>query len=79
MARLYLLQGDTVNALNTYNFIVNKNPSLIEVWLDMGSIYSLLNQRKKAKEAWLRVLQFQPDNVSAINFLNKINNNLSSF
>ena len=72
MAKLYLQQNDTVSALNTYNIIVDKNPNLAEVWLDMGIIYDLSNQKNKAEEAWSTALQLEPNNVSIINHLNKL-------
>ena len=73
VAKLYLQQNDTVSALNTYNIIVDKNPNLAEVWLDMGIIYDLSNQKNKAEEAWSTALQLEPNNVSIINHLNKLN------
>ena len=72
VAKLYLQQNDTVSALNTYNIIVDKNSNLAEVWLDMGIIYDLSNQKNKAEEAWSTALQLEPNNVSIINHLNKL-------
>ena len=72
VAKLYLQQNDTISALNTYNIIVDKNPNLAEVWLDMGIIYDLSNQKNKAKEAWSTALKLEPNNVSIINHLNKL-------
>ena len=77
VAKLYLQQKDTVSAINTYNIIVDKNPTLTEVWLDMGIIYDLSNKKNKAIEAWSTVLQLEPNNVSAINYLNKLKKNLN--
>ena len=72
VAKLYLQQNDTVSALNTYNIIVDKNSNLAEVWLDMGIIYYLSNQKNKAEEAWSTALQLEPNNVSIINHFNKL-------
>ena len=77
VAKLYLQQKDTVSAINTYNIIVDKNPTLTEVWLDMGIIYDLSNKKNKAIEAWSTVLQLEPNNISAINHLNKLKKNLN--
>ena len=72
VANLYLLQKDTIKALNTYNYIVDKNPALIDIWLNMGVVYALANQKENAIYSWERALKYQPDNVSAIKYLNKI-------
>ena len=47
VANLYLLQKDTAKALNTYNYIVEKKPELIDTWLNMGVVYALSNQKKQ--------------------------------
>ena len=75
VANLYLLQKDTVKALDTYNYIVDKNPELIDIWLNMGVVYALANQKENAIYSWERALKYQPDNISAIKYLNKIKNN----
>ena len=75
VAHLYLLQKDTIKALNTYNYIVDKNPALIDIWLNMGVVYALANQKENAIYSWERALKHQPENVSAIKYLNKIKNN----
>ena len=75
VANLYLLQKDTAKALNTYNYIVEKNPELIDTWLNMGVVYALSNHKDAAIYAWERVLGYQPNNISAIKYLNKIKNN----
>ena len=72
VANLYLLQKDTIKALNTYNYIVDKNPALIDIWLNMGVVYALANQKENAIYSWERALKHQPENVSAIKYLNKI-------
>ena len=75
VANLYLLQKDTIKALDTYNYIVDKNPELIDIWLNMGVVYALANQKENAIYSWERALKYQPDNISAIKYLNKIKNN----
>ena len=75
VANLYLLQGDTITALETYNYIVSRNPELTDIWLNMGVVYALSNQKEKARNAWNRILVAEPNNASAQNFLRKLNNN----
>ena len=75
VANLYLLQGDTITALETYNYIVSRNPELTDIWLNMGVVYALSNQKEKARNAWNRILDSEPNNASAQNFLRKLNNN----
>ena len=41
----------------------------------MGVVYALSNQKNNAIYAWERALEYQPDNIFAIKYLNKINNN----
>ena len=75
VANLYLLQGDTITALSTYNYIVNKNPMLTDIWLNMGVVYALSNQKEKARSAWKQVLAYHSDNISALKYLKKLNGN----
>ena len=75
VANLFLLQGDTITALETYNYIVSRNPELTDIWLNMGVVYALSNQKEKARNAWNRILVAEPNNASAQNFLRKLNNN----
>ena len=75
VANLYLLQGDTITALATYNYIVEKNPMLTDIWLNMGVVYALSNQKEKARSAWEQVLAYQSDNLSALKYLKKLNGN----
>ena len=75
VANLYLLQGDTVTALATYNYIVTRNPALTDVWLNLGVVYALSNQKEKARNAWERILAAEPNNASAQKFIRKLNNN----
>ena len=75
VANLYLLQGDTVTALATYNYIVDKNPMLTDIWLNMGVVYALSNQKEKARSAWEQVLTYQSDNIYALKYLKKLNGN----
>ena len=41
----------------------------------MGVVYALTNQKENAIYSWERALKYQPDNISAIKYLNKIKNN----
>ena len=75
VANLYLLQGDTITALATYNYIVEKNPMLTDIWLNMGVVYALSNQKEKARSAWEQVLAYHSDNISAHKYLKKLNGN----
>ena len=75
VANLYLLQGDTITALSTYNYIVDRNPALTDIWLNMGVVYALSNQKEKARSAWKQVLAYQSENAAALNYLKKINGN----
>ena len=75
VANLYLLQGDTITALSTYNYIVNRNHKLTDIWLNMGVVYALSNQKEKARSAWEQVLTYQSDNAAALNYLKKLNGN----
>ena len=75
VANLYLLQGDTITALATYNYIVEKNPMLTDIWLNMGVVYALSNQKEKARSAWEQVLTYKSNNISALKYLKKLNGN----
>ena len=75
VANLYLLQGDTTACLETYNNVVTRNPLLTNIWLNMGVVYALSNQKSKARNAWNQILTYEPNNVAAKSYLQKLNNN----
>tara|TARA_B100000809_G_C15138394_1_gene531716 strand:- start:3197 stop:4393 length:1197 start_codon:yes stop_codon:yes gene_type:complete len=75
VANLYLLQGDTTGCLATYNYILTKNPSLTNIWINMGVVYALSNKKSKARNAWEQILKYEPDNIAVINYLKKLENN----
>ena len=62
-------------SIAVYNYIVKRNPELIDVWLNMGVVYALSNQKEKARSSWQRALNYQPDNKVALNYLKKLNRN----
>ena len=75
VANLYLLQGDTTACLETYNNVVTRNPLLTNIWLNMFVGYALSNQDSKARNAWNQILTYEPNNVAAKSYLQKLNNN----
>lgn len=75
VANLYLLQGDTTACLETYNNIITRNPLLTNIWLNMGVVYALSNQTTKASNAWKQILTYEPDNLAAKSYLEKLENN----
>lgn len=71
MARLSLSLGDTTGAINRFRALLRQDPSLDEVWVDLGEVYALTGRVEEARRAWQNALRYKPDHPKARAFLAK--------
>jgi tetratricopeptide (TPR) repeat protein len=65
IANLYLIQGDTLQAIQHYRSIVEKNPTLVDVWMNLGVVEALRGNTRAARQAWEHALRHDPSNRQA--------------
>ncbi|NUO82070.1 tetratricopeptide repeat protein [candidate division KSB1 bacterium] len=72
IAILHLIKGDTVKAIQQYQRIMQYDPTLVEVWLNLGVVYALARQPQAARAAWENALKYQPNHPLARKYLAKL-------
>lgn len=72
IANLYLLKSDTTRAIRHYQRILEYNPALTDVWLNLGVVYALSHKPEQARAAWENVLKYQPEHPLAKRYLAKL-------
>ena len=72
VANLYLLQQDTLAAIQTYRHIVQQNPTLVDIWVNLGIVYAISGKREQAREAWQKALQHEPGHEAAQAYLARL-------
>ncbi len=72
IANLYLLKSDTTRAIRHYQRILEYNPALADVWLNLGVVYALSHKPEQARAAWENVLKYQPEHPLAKRYLAKL-------
>ena len=70
-AQMSLSTGDTIGAINRYRDLLWQNPSLVEVWVNLGVVYAQTDRVEEARQAWGNALRFQPDHIKARAWLRK--------
>ena len=72
IANLCLIRGDTTDAIINYHAILQRDPTQLDIWFNLGIVYALSGDVEQAEAAWRTVLRFSPDNQRAIAYLKKI-------
>ena len=72
VANLYLIRGDTTEALSQYKLILQQNPAFVDVWLNLGVVYAFSGKLEAARNAWENALTYDPDNPMAQSYLTKL-------
>lgn len=72
VASIYLLQRDTLAAVQTYHHILQQDPSFAEVWVNLGVVYAISGEREKARRAWQAALQYEPEHEAAQAYLARL-------
>jgi tetratricopeptide (TPR) repeat protein len=72
LASLYFLQGDTLRAIQTYRYIVDRDPAMLDAWLNMGILLALSGRADEARVAWESVLERDPLHEQALVYLSRL-------
>jgi len=74
LANLYLIHGDTAWAVAGYRLILQQDPTLADVWLNLGLVYAGAGEVEAAQWAWENALKFEPDDSTVKAYLEKLPN-----
>ena len=72
MASLHFLRKDTLAAIRTYEQILKEDAQMVSAWLNLGIMHALKNDALAAYEAWNRVIEIEPDNQQALEYLSRL-------
>ncbi|MEE9166473.1 MAG: tetratricopeptide repeat protein [Candidatus Neomarinimicrobiota bacterium] len=72
VANLYLMRGDTTEGLNQYKIVLEQDSTLVDIWINLGIICALSNEKEMAQQAWQNALKYDPDNPMAQAYLSKL-------
>jgi len=72
LANLYLLSGDTLQAIIRYEAILSSDPSLVDIWLNLGIVHVNSGRIAEARKAWIKGLEYDPDNTILRDYLNSL-------
>ncbi len=64
-ANLAIVRGDTTQALQRFQSLLQQDPTFAAGWLNLGIIYAMTGQPEAARTAWERVLQLNPADPDA--------------
>jgi hypothetical protein len=71
-AKILNLLGKTEQSVNCYTEYLTENSDDIQAWLSLGKLYSDNKAHDSAKIAFEYVLKQEPENVIALEFMNKV-------
>lgn len=69
MANLVLKAGDIQGAIHRYEVILEIEPQLTDVWIDLGVAHALRGEMVEARWAWRKAINIDPDNALAKQYL----------
>ena len=73
IANLYLMDGDTVQAINRYKTILSFDSTLVDIWLNLGVVHASSGRKNDARQAWMRGLEYDSDNTTLKKYLETLN------
>ena len=63
LANLYLLSGDTLQAIIRYESILASDPSLADIWINLGVVHINSGRINDARKVWTKGLEYDPENI----------------
>ena len=72
LANLYLIKQDTTKAIFHYRAILERDPTLVDVWLNLGAVEAILGRTEAAGDAWRNALRHDPNNPQARAYLARL-------
>ena len=73
IANLYLMDGDTVQAINRYKTILSFDSTLVDIWLNLGVVHASSGRKNDARQAWMKGLEYDSDNATLKDYLETLN------
>jgi len=73
IANLCLMDGDTAQAIIRYEAILSLDSTLVDIWLNLGVVYASSGRKNYARQAWVKGLEFDPDNTTLRDYLETLN------
>lgn len=70
-ANLFLKTGDIQGAIRRYEVILELEPQITDVWIDLGVAHALRSEMVEARWAWRKAITLDPDNVIAKQYLER--------
>lgn len=71
-ALLIMETGDTEDAIRRFEAILGVDPALPDVWLNLGVAYANAGRTEEARVAWLSVLKYRPNDLTAQSYLARL-------
>lgn len=72
MANLVLAMGDTTQALQRFQAIVQQDPTFADGWFNLGVVYAMAGDFEAARAAWNRTLEQAPEHPEARAYLQRL-------
>lgn len=72
LANLYLIKHDTTEAISHYRAILERDPTLVDIWLNLGVVEAISGHSEAAREAWRNALRHDPNNRQARAYLARL-------
>jgi tetratricopeptide (TPR) repeat protein len=73
IANLCLIDGDTTQAIIRYKAILSLDSTLVDIWLNLGVVHARSGRKNDARQAWLKGLEYDPDNTTLRDYLETLN------
>ena len=73
IANLCLMDGDTAQAIIRYEAILSLDSTLVDIWLNLGVVHASSGRKNYARQAWVKGLEFDPDNTTLRDYLETLN------
>lgn len=72
IANLYLIKGDTTGAISQYRMILQHDPTLVDIWVNLGIVYAISKRNAAARIAWENALRLAPNHPAAKAYLARL-------
>ena len=73
IANIYLMEGDTAQAIIRYKAILSLDSTIVDIWLNLGVVHASSGSKNDARKAWLKGLEYDPDNTTLRYYLETLN------
>ena len=67
------MEGDTAQAIIRYKAILSLDSTIVDIWLNLGVVHASSGSKNDARKAWLKGLEYDPDNTTLRYYLETLN------